>query len=327
MVAAKLATMCWTPARSSGVRDISDGKTCALGVFVLPTETLSTTIRRRRSYVILLLDYEEFWPDSGTVHTHHCRMGVGNDALYITRNPDNSLVAYCHHCGDRGFYKNKLEAVLNRDKSWAESHKPTKNKWDIPHPDEWDSNERFETPPFDELPKAFRYWWLSSGLNVSDVKSFGIKHLDGKWATFPLRAAPRSAPTGLLARPLDERFPKWIAVGDKLQHPFTTSTNPANTLVVCEDFLSAMRCSKHSFALPLFGTTLADKHLEFVLDFPGDILIWLDNDNPEVKVKAKKIHARLRELKSLRIILADREPKHFVHEEELKEWIGTSYNR
>ena len=39
----------------------------------------------------------------GQTHIHHCKQGHNNDRLYIRRNEDESIVAYCHHCGKSGY--------------------------------------------------------------------------------------------------------------------------------------------------------------------------------------------------------------------------------
>lgn len=54
--------------------------------------------------------YNHLFPsEPGTIHTHHCKEGVRNDSFYITRNQDMSVVAFCHHCQESGYWQDTLE--------------------------------------------------------------------------------------------------------------------------------------------------------------------------------------------------------------------------
>ena len=72
------------------------------------------------------LEHDEFVPyapdEPGTVHIHHCKTGNNNDRLYITRKDDDSIVAYCHHCGASGGFNvlgNRVIKASERNKTDA----------------------------------------------------------------------------------------------------------------------------------------------------------------------------------------------------------------
>jgi hypothetical protein len=267
-----------------------------------------------------LLEYEKFFPDQGTIHIHHCKEGVGNDRFYLTREEDGSILGFCHHCGQGGKIKTRSFVPPTGQKITKDVFKTFK----IPQLSEWDENPAWEEPGFSDLSKEFRYWWLSNGLNVADVKGFGVKHLHGRLPAIPMRGTSGDL-VGLAIRPLRDTMPKWIVAGSKYLAPISTHSTvcgkPVDKLVITEDIVSAMRCSKHAAALPLLGTNLSDKHIHFIVNHPSPVLIWLDNDSREVVLKARSMYNRVSGWKKCSIFLKAKEPKHFVYERELREAI------
>lgn len=268
-----------------------------------------------------LLDFEKDFPDVGTRHIHHCRDGRGNDRFYLTRQEDGSVLGFCHHCGEGGRAPSQgFVPSSTGQKTTSDVFKAFK----IPALDVWNTDPAWETPEFSDLNKDFRFWWLSSGLNVSDVKAFGVKHLHGKLTAIPMRGTSGDL-VGLAIRPLKDNMPKWIVAGSKYLAPFAHHESfcgkLVDKLVITEDIISAIRCSKHANALPLLGTNLSDKHIKFIVQHPSPVLVWLDNDNPDVVKKARAMYARISGWKECSIFTEAKEPKHFVHERELREAI------
>ena len=269
-----------------------------------------------------LWKFENFFPEAGTIHIHHCKSGLGNDRFYLTRQADGSVLGFCHHCGEGGRANPKpgFTPPPNGQKVTKDVFKTFK----IPTLDEWETNPAWEQPEFSDLSKEFRYWWLSNGLNVADVKGFGVKHLHGRLPAIPMRGTSGEL-VGLAIRPLRDTMPKWIVAGSKYLAPFSHHGSfcgkLVDKLVITEDIISAMRCSKHATALPLLGTNLSDKHINFIVSHPSPVLVWLDNDNPDVVKKARAMYARIAGWKACSLFSAAREAKHFVHERELREAI------
>ena len=47
---------------------------------------------------------------AGTNQVHHCKTGVDNDRLFVTRLEDGlTVVAFCHHCGAKGYHNDKAK--------------------------------------------------------------------------------------------------------------------------------------------------------------------------------------------------------------------------
>ena len=53
----------------------------------------------------------------------------------------------------------------------------------------------------------------------------------------------------------------------------------------------------------------------------GIVLVWLDNDSRLVVNKARDIYKRLTNIVHTTIVKGTKEPKHFIHNHELEEYI------
>tara|TARA_R100000306_G_C4351573_1_gene130394 strand:+ start:51 stop:611 length:561 start_codon:yes stop_codon:yes gene_type:complete len=181
-----------------------------------------------------------------------------------------------------------------------------------------------------------RAWWLENNCLVSEYNSLGIKVLDEKLLAIPLflRTIDEVAgtPTGLALRPLRDDLPKWIILGNKSQVPMAAKRKPLSfgKLVLTEDYISALRCSRVSCAMPLMGVNLSDWHFQQVLKWRDEArqrysnygaVVWLDNDSQLVKNKARQIHQRLTDLLPSRILKGTREAKHFSTQQELEDYL------
>jgi hypothetical protein len=91
----------------------------------------------------------------------------------------------------------------------------------------------------------------------------------------------------------------------------------ASTVVLTEDVLSAFRCyaeSNHD-SISLMGTEIRDTIVDAIMKCGySEAIIFLDGDNPIVRMKARKIAKRLPFL-STRIIEDGRDPKRHSKEE------------
>ena len=270
---------------------------------------------------IELEEFSDHFPTEGTVKVHHCKDGRHNDRLYLTRTDDGKVIGYCFHCGGKGVYtpstcdRRAIKPGLKQD-----STDPFK-AWDVPPLSEWETSHRWHTPEFVKIPLDIRKWWFLAGLNISEYKDLGVKLLEGKMPTIPLRKDNKEV-TGLALRTFDKALPKWILLGQKTQ---AILNNNSKILILTEDYLSALRCSRNYSALPLMGTSLSVDNFKRVTTWStetgGRVVVWLDNDSPQVIHKAKNIYERLNLLVNCTLILTAKEPKHLKNDSDITEII------
>jgi len=299
-----------------------------------------------------LREYKEHFPESGSTRINHCKEGNSNRKFYLTRRDEDGIIlGYCHHCGGSGSYRlvgeRKVRGSAKHETSFQTAIRPNGAsgddsfaKWRVPQLEDWNSSDRWEEPSFSDLPSRVKRWWFSNHCLIKEYNSIGIKMLDGKALAIPLFLGTRyemtREPTGLALRPLQDDLPKWILLGSRNQTPMGQWVSKkcakidTPLLVLTEDYISALRCSRFSCAMPLMGVNLSDWHLNQVIQWRTAalkeyeeclVMVWLDNDSHLVKQKARKIHQRLTNLFPTVILKGDREAKHFVNDSELEDYL------
>lgn len=277
---------------------------------------------------INLQAYQEYFPQEGQVRINHCKEGESNRKFYLTRQTTGEVVGYCHHCGGKGVHKPSYSEIRQLQPDLNYTGECAFKKWNVPRLDLWDSDERWLRVPFEDLPLLTRRWWFEAGLNVSEYKVAGIKMLDGNKFTIPLYCEGKL--TGLAIRPMKDNLPKWLMLGSKDVSPFTQASAKNNTLILTEDYLSALRLSRYYSALPLMGISLNNKVFSLITKWnkPGrKVMIWLDNDSVTVRKKAMEIYKQLFLDGQCAIITVGKEPKHFKNDQDMREVVnGKRFN-
>lgn len=265
------------------------------------------------------------------IHIHHCKTGRGNDKLYIKRI-DNGAVAYCHHCGERGYASNrtlatgpfkgisscKSPAIAGQYDSSAYSSrgnrssevgagKDTGQVTRVSYPTDarnqvkgWTSNEA-------------KIWILQYGLSMDAINAAGVcwsdkfssilfpRYLDGNMVAFQARRFP------------NEGGPKYITYGDSASlYDALRGSTGRDTLVLVEDYLSGLKVSQIAPAFVLNGTGLKDSQLTYLLKDYSKFVIMLDNDNWQVKTSQFKLLKRISTFaKKANIVEVTKDPKEY----------------
>jgi len=119
-----------------------------------------------------------------------------------------------------------------------------------------------------------------------------------------------------------------ISSGSKV--PALFSIQESRTLVIVEDFISAIRCAEHVDSVSLWGTKVSYEYLKLWFKQYDNILVWLDNDHTKKtnsgQIAANKICNNLnsilqsnnrrygfgqQEAKRIKLVVTDCDPKAF----------------
>ena len=296
---------------------------------------------------INLEDYKDHFPENvgEDIYINHCKnpnphSGDKNMGFHLTRTDVGKVEGFCFHCNGGGIYEDKLERILSTVA--PPKRKKSGNIANLPDVSFWDDPEYFTTPSFsaesaaefkEELPKNIREWWVGHGLKPRDFLFFGVRLVRvgsslGCAIPFSHGSEKIGYQVRLFSDKLKEKYQaKWLSVGKHfcsplLATPYLDFSQDKRTLVITEDIISAMRCGRHCFSLPLLGVHLKDEHLCAIFSEQFEkIVVWLDNDNESVCRAAKKIRDRLKATFNTVRIDLKKEPKEFVHERELREVI------
>ena len=240
-----------------------------------------------------LLKLKEFVPfaPSGRgeqIHIHHCKQGYHNDRLYIRRNEDDSIIAYCHHCGKRGYsFSNstpirKAEEVFReRDlyKSASSSTVGRVRQQDLRKT--WD-RENISYSRCRAILQESKFL-VKSLLTQEILDKYEVKVINDR-ICFPIFDTSGELQV-VLGRGTN---PKWLiewVKSDRCYNPLGTG----NICVVVEDKVSAIRLAECGYsALPCLSSSLRNTLLPSLEKY-GKIIVWLDNDNHQVLSNRVKI--------------------------------------
>lgn len=275
------------------------------------------------------LNKEEFVPFAPkargeSVMVHHCKKGKNNNRLYIRRNEDGSIVAYCHHCCKRGF--STLDGIANIHSK--DTIKPTTSGVKVlklPH----DLELRLPHWPIEALKWVSKYGITTDEL---DINSIGYSNswmgvvlpvFDTKGRLVCTQTRRFSWSHTEIARGQTKKYDTTILQGTQKserlfipRHRGPDLPDRPNTLVLVEDILSSIKIDRVTDAMALLGTSLPkEKYLTLGTKY-DKIVIWLDNDNPQVRKSQSKIKRRLELFcPDVQIIYTERDPKEHTQKE------------
>lgn len=106
--------------------------------------------------------------------------------------------------------------------------------------------------------------------------------------------------------------PKYITRGSKTQQlAFISNRNFNGTIVLVEDFVSAIKVGRYCSASPLLGSNINGKAVKWLADQFKRVRVWLDIDKAtESLVEASKLP-----IKDVRVVLTQLDPKEYTTQE------------
>ena len=261
-----------------------------------------------------LLKYSEFVdlaPDDlgASVRVNHddgdC--SGSSNSLKIERKYDGSISAYCFRCGKRGFYSDGFSRIkAYRAKAGDATAQPNSagDKYKRP---------RDTSKITSEWPAYAINWIKQWGITNDEILEHGIGYsayfdriiIDIRWLGDYHGYASRAV------NPTDNR-PKWLMFSDST--PFYTKTikGEGKTLVLVEDIISAIRISRELDCIALLTTTISSETLANVAHY-SKFIVWLDDDNRQVKLNQLKLYKRLSTFGECKVIHST-DPKRMTDE-------------
>lgn len=227
--------------------------------------------------------------EGDSVNVHHCKEGRSNDRLYIKRTAVGWLYN-CFHCGESGGLRDTGTPHETSSRSHVSTNKyATKDagnkRWQLPRDSTRDWNE------FSPHAKS----WLRKYIEQDEVNERGIL-FSSYYNRVVLPVWSDSDLVGYQTRrlvPTDTR-PKYLTYVNSTDDFYLLLPNPTSDCIcLVEDYLSAVKVARHTASAALFGTNLKDKLFSHIVGNYSKYLIFLDDDNWQVRLSARKIKKRL----------------------------------
>lgn len=244
--------------------------------------------------------------ENETIHVHHCKKGLNNDRLYIT-NMGERIVFYCHHCGSKGSLTNNLSR-------WKRASRPSVKAL----PKEY-TMPKDGVAEVGKWPVEARMWLVQGKIKSEVAEKAGMTYspylnrvcipivFDGEYL-------------GYVARRIGDEGPKYLARSkDKERFIFTKNVNTVGRVVLVEDILSCIRLSSLGYnCLALQGVNITPTVLNYLTSLYNHYTVWLDNDNPQVKLSQAKAKSNLEMYGLTDIIKTEVDPKN-LSDKQIKE--------
>ena len=210
--------------------------------------------------------------EGAQVNINHCKPGHSNRALYIKRTGSVALFN-CFHCGESGAIKLDDAPAPRAPPPTPDDQSPIRIPQDATH-----DVKRWH-------PSA-AVWALGFGIKDDEIRDYGVTYSPIKGAVFFPMFDRENALKGYQFRkfPPDTKGPKYVTRSNKTsKKPLKVLKNDAkitNKLIICEDYLSAVKSCRFADSFCCFGTTL-NIHPHDLRRY-DQVYIWFDHDNRQV---------------------------------------------
>lgn len=224
--------------------------------------------------------------DGEQVNVYHCKEGRGNDRLYIKRTTDG-YIFNCFHCGKSGGVRASTvegDTVRVRPSRVGHSSGATAGRLPVDGTGDWGAWH----------PRA--RGWVGRYITQQEVKDNGLLY-SPRLRRVVLPVYDSDGLVGYQTRRVfdDDDGPKYQTYTQRPKdfHYYRSGSSGSGSVVIVEDMLSAIKCSRHAASAALFGVSLKDTLLARLLRSHRKFLIFLDDDNLQVRLAARKIKKRL----------------------------------
>lgn len=261
---------------------------------------------RHKEYVSIGLDLKI----NEETHINHadCEAGIDTKRRLYIKRIDNGVLAYCHHCGKRGSYWEAFARVMANKK--ASSYASKKFLGTVPK----DTCYRIE-----EWPSPARVWLRRYGITDKEVVEKGIGYSE-RYRRVVLPCEYGGKLRGYQLRKVwdnDDNPNKYLTFGEKPLFWYGKPSGKFSTLIVVEDIISGIKCSRFFPTLALLGSSLQDDLLSSIIHWQYDhYIIFLDDDNTQVRKSQVVIKNKLSLLGKTKLIKdIGKDPKELSHDE------------
>ena len=262
------------------------------------------------------LRYDEFMPFAPSNIGEQIRINHDSDdcsgsskSMVVRREEDGRIVAYCHRCSKRGSYSEAYSKVKQRARESREPSSTVKRTgYRIP---------RDATSDVSQWGIKARVWAHTRGINNTEIQRFGIVWSEYTNSLYmPIYTDTTLA--GYVSKPFTEGMPKYITRwNDKENALWINEIDDGDTIVLTEDIPSAIVVGRYINTIALTGVNITTHQLAYLSKYKN-FIVWLDNDNRQVKMKQLAARNKLSLFGNVRVIHTDRDPKN-LSEQEIKD--------
>ncbi len=257
--------------------------------------------------------------DAGSVRVNHDSDDCQGDSksMIITREEDGHIRATCFRCGLFGSHSETYYRPKQNTKPTVCLGDGSCPSIKLPYDSERDGSK---------WPPAARVFIYGGRLSQEQTDRLGAVYSPSVGRVLlPIHDwEDEDRLIGWVSRKVkaDDSRPKYLteAIDNEKFFWYNKTLSTSDTLVITEDILSALRTSKYFPSLALLGVYLKPSTLSIIKQYTK-FIIWLDNDNPQVKKQQLVLKKTLELLGEVRIVHTEKDPKSHS-DDEMKEVLG-----
>lgn len=230
-----------------------------------------------------------------SVRTKHCN----NNRTMIVSRGEGKVTAHCFRCDGSGFHaeQENFQDKLNRMAAHRNAEHEAQRSLSLPTPRVYD---------LAEWPRDAALWLYKSGFSPSMIARLGA-YWCPELGRVVLPVMEDGHAVFWQARAI-ERKPKIISP-ERRRDGLVAKYGQGDTLVLCEDILSAFKVGQITEAWSLLGTKLLPKPVAEILHRKGSVVVWLDSDAPGQKAAHKIIKTLRAHGVDVRNVVTEQDPK------------------
>ena len=256
------------------------------------------------------------------IRINHTDCPDGEDTkrrLYIKRTEDgNNLLAYCHNCGNSGYYAQTNFGYASTKKGTGSTGTRKESKggsgksfYGSTIPSDYERKES-------SWSKRGRVWITKYGITSLEIEKYRLGWSEQRNAIL-MPIYRKGVLLGIQHRTFEEDHPKYVTKA--IHNPLwwysgdysTTIMGATSGLCIVEDIVSGIKCSRFVPAIALLGANLSEECAAFISELNIDkskIKLFLDNDNRQIKLNQLKIKGILEQMGyTVTIIKQNKDPK------------------
>ena len=166
-----------------------------------------------------------------------------------------------------------------------------------------------------EIPDQPLNWLRKYGITDVEIRHYGIAwNPQTESLAFPVRRGGQVVLINERYFGKDPLHSKYRLYGHKaLNRTFFNNPNTPNSLVLVEDFISAVKVARFASCIPLFGSTISADAVKWAVGSFTKLRIWLDRDKASESLKeASKLSQWIPDT---RTVVSELDPKEYSNTE------------
>jgi len=245
--------------------------------------------------------YIEMLPDLDVGREHRVNHNTdscsgSSECLSIRRKDNGFYSLYCYRCGSTGYYKDGTlslpsKGIGSSDSKYGTSHTPDRLHTVSTLPSD-------AVSVFTDFPVREQLWIKRGRVTEDEVTKHGIVY-SPYWrrVCFPLYrgdaligwqgrcvVSVEGEPKYITRIAPEHRESMGVMLWTDYDYDPSDPSKESDSVVLVEDFLSGIRCSRFIDTVVLLGTSINNYIITNIINY-SIIYIFLDNDNPIVKKK------------------------------------------